>query len=48
MEWYEFVITENTRGGARPEGNRPGLYMGPGQGSSLLSSRMIAFVDQSW
>jgi hypothetical protein len=35
MEWYEFVITQNTRRGARPEGNRPGLDMGQGEGTSL-------------
>lgn len=48
MEWYAFIITENTRRGARPEGNRSGLDMGPGEGSSVLSSRVMAFVDQSW
>lgn len=48
MEWYEFVITQNKGRVARPESNRPALDMGPGEGSFLLSSRMIAFVDQSW
>jgi len=48
MEWYEFVFTQNKRRGARPEGNGQGLDKGPREGTSLLSSRMIAFVDQSW
>ena len=48
IEWYEFVIAQNTWRAARPEGNRPGLDMGRGEESSVLSSRIIAFVDQRW
>ena len=46
MIWIFYYSKYTMRG--QTGGNRPGLDMGPGEGSSVLSSRNIAFVDQRW